>query len=337
MTDAAPPPPGPLLPRARTVSRALVGGALLLGPLARRAADRPGGGRAQTALVLGALVLGMPHGAADTEVLRAAAGGDRRRHGGLLAGYAAAGAVGTAYVARGGRGARPVVLLGSLAHFVEGELSCWAPATGTPLGRRGDALLRAAAAGLGSLGLQAAVAWADPERTSAGLSPDPAVTGGARTGLVLLRAADVPAGRRAVLVSLTTATAGASLLLAKRGDRAVAVDTALLGALALATPPAVSFSAYFGGWHALRHTARVADHLIARGALPATGGLARAGLRLAARSSWAAAVGVAAAGLLVARQPERAADAGLAAAVGLTLPHAVTVARLLVRDVSAAG
>jgi beta-carotene 15,15'-dioxygenase len=38
-------------------------------------------------------------------------------------------------------------------------------------------------------------------------------------------------------------------------------DLAVLGLLALATPPLIAFAAYFGLWHALRHTARLSDEL----------------------------------------------------------------------------
>jgi len=74
-----------LVPHARRASRAVALGTVALGTVASR-----GGARPQQALVLGALSLGMPHGAADTELLRQAAGGSRGRHAALLLGYAAA-------------------------------------------------------------------------------------------------------------------------------------------------------------------------------------------------------------------------------------------------------
>jgi Brp/Blh family beta-carotene 15,15'-monooxygenase len=38
-------------------------------------------------------------------------------------------------------------------------------------------------------------------------------------------------------------------------------DIAILGVLALTTPPLVAFAAYFGLWHALRHTARLSQEI----------------------------------------------------------------------------
>jgi beta-carotene 15,15'-dioxygenase len=57
----------------------------------------------------------------------------------------------------------------------------------------------------------------------------------------------------------STAIAGAWLL-AKR-DGARARDLAVLALLALITPPLIAFAAYFGLWHALRHTARLSQEI----------------------------------------------------------------------------
>jgi beta-carotene 15,15'-dioxygenase len=57
------------------------------------------------------------------------------------------------------------------------------------------------------------------------------------------------------------ATIGAGLFavawLLARKQFADARDIVVLGALALTTPPLIAFAAYFGLWHALRHTARL--------------------------------------------------------------------------------
>ncbi len=116
----------PLLPRARRASRAVAARrACSPAPRCSRWAPGSGGRAAQQGLVLGALALGMPHGAADTELLRSAAHGDRRRHAALVGGYAALAAAATAVVSRGGPAVDRLVLVGSAAHFAEGELACW--------------------------------------------------------------------------------------------------------------------------------------------------------------------------------------------------------------------
>lgn len=310
-----------LVPRARRASRLVVLVTAVGGAVAAR-----GGSRAQQALVLGALALGMPHGAADTELLRSAAGGDRRRHAGLLLGYAATAAGATAVVHRGGRGVDHAVLVASAAHFAEGELACW-PAGASH--RR--SLLRLVAAALTTVALPAAVGTANrrpPEVGASGATAAPAPRAvGDRNGLALLRD---PAARRWV-APLTGLGALAVVALALDRDREAAADSALLLALPLVAPPAPAFAAYFGGWHALRHTARVVDALVADGQLPSQRSLPGAFVTLGRRSAWAAAVGLVGAGVLAARDPEHASDHAFAAVLGLTVPHMATVAWELTR------
>ena len=177
----------PLLPHARRTSRLLVLAALASSALLRHRPD----GRAQQAVVLGALALGMPHGAADTELLRAAAHGSRPRHVLLASGYAALAAVSTVLVRRGGRGVDRAVLLASAAHFGEGELACWraAPA-GAP---RRRAALRLVAAAVTTVGLPAAVGTAGRRDPVVGLHG--ALEAGHETrGLPSRATGDRPAG-----------------------------------------------------------------------------------------------------------------------------------------------
>ncbi|MDP9432838.1 MAG: hypothetical protein M3P91_09050, partial [Actinomycetota bacterium] len=145
-----------LLPQARRTSRAVVLAALASSAVLSRRAP---GGRAEQAVVLGALALGMPHGAADSELLRAASRGSRPRHAALIAGYALLAVGSTVVVRRGGTGMEKAVLLASAVHFGEGELACWRPA---PLGRtRRRAALRLVASAVTTVGLPAAVGAAN--------------------------------------------------------------------------------------------------------------------------------------------------------------------------------
>lgn len=331
-------PQEPLLPQARRASRLLVGLALATG--LAPTAGRP---RLAQGVVLGALVLGMPHGAADTELLRAAAAGSRSRHVGLLAGYALLATGATAVVRRGGPWVERAVLLLSAAHFAEGELACWRAGPG-----RTD-LLRAVAAATTTVLLPAAVGAANRRPGSApapGNGPaaaavaspvapvlaladrdasravitSPARAAGAERGAAVLR-------RSVPVAGLAAFAAAGSAALAVRGDHAA--DTALLLGLDLAAPPAVAFAGYFGGWHALRHTARVVDALVAAGQLPRPASLPGAVAVLGRRSAWAAVVGGLGAAALITRDPERASDAAFSAVLGLTVPHMTTVALTL--------
>ena len=239
--------------------------------------------------MLAALALGMPHGAADTELLRAGVARlARGRHAALL---------GRLLRARGrlhGRrqARRPVGRAGGAARerraLRRGRAGLLGPApAGRPAAR---AALRLLAAAVATVGLPAAVGTA--ERGVAGASgstgvldaPPPRAVGD-RTGVALLRDPATAADGRAVPAALAVGSVAA---LALSGDREAAGDTARLTALALLAPPSLAFAGYFGGWHALRHTARVTDALVADGALPDPGTLPRAVAVLGRRSAWAA-------------------------------------------------
>ena len=284
---------------------------------------RAGSAGLQQAVVLGALALGMPHGAADTELLRSGAHGSRRRYAGLAMAYAGLGAVSTVLVRRGGGTVDRLVLLASAAHFGEGELACWRASP------RSHAALRMAAAAITTVGLPAAVGTGNRRPAEVGASGALASprSVGEHTGLDLLR----DPARRGAVAPLAALAAAAVAALAASGDREAAGDTALLTGLALLAPPATAFAAYFGGWHAVRHTARVVDALVIEGQLPPQPSLPRAFGELGRRSAWAAGVGLVAAGGLAAADPEHASDNAFAAVLGLTVPHMTTVALQLTR------
>jgi len=312
-----------LLPRARRASRVIALATAVAGPVVPRVFPGVAGQRVQQGLVLGALALGMPHGASDTELLTRAAHGDRRRHLALLTGYAALAAGSAAVVRRGGPWVERVVLVATAAHFSEGELACWGPAP-TGAARRRTAL-RAVAAATTSVLLPAAVGHANRRPPEVGMNAALEVTKAARgagehSGLTLLRR-----GSRTVGVPALVAAAAVAALAAS-GDREAARDSGLLLGLDLLAPPSSAFAAYFGGWHALRHTARVVDALVADGQLPAQRSLPGAILVLGRRSAWAAGVGLLGAAALALADPEHASDNAFAAVLGLTVPHMTTVA-----------
>lgn len=312
-----------LLPRARRASRVIALVTAVAGPVVPRLFPGIAGQRVQQGLVLGALALGMPHGASDTELLTRAAHGDRRRHAALLLGYAGLAAGSTAVVRRGGPWVERAVLVASAAHFSEGELACWGAAPKGAARRR--TALRAVAAATTSVLLPAAVGHANRRPAEVGANAALEITTAVRaasehSGLWLLR----KGSRTVALPALAAAVATAGL--AASGDREAARDSALLLGLDLLAQPSSAFAAYFGGWHALRHTARVVDALVAEGQLPEQRSLPGAIVTLGRRSAWAAGVGLLGAGALALKDPAHASDNAFAAVLGLTVPHMTTVA-----------
>lgn len=69
-------------------------------------------------------------------------------------------------------------------------------------------------------------------------------------------------GADQVIFWATLISAGiAGIWLLTKRDVARARDLAVLALLALVTPPLIAFAAYFGLWHALRHTARLSQEI----------------------------------------------------------------------------
>lgn len=116
----------------------------------------------------------------------------------------------------------------------------------------------------------------------------------------------------------------------RAGQRTVATDIGLIGALGALAPPLVAFAVWFGGWHALRHTARVLTVEPGCAALLADGGRRGAVLRLirlAALPSLAVFTVVA---VLVwftasAPDPDTAMAQVLRLLLALTVPHMIVV------------
>jgi beta-carotene 15,15'-dioxygenase len=118
-------------------------------------------------------------------------------------------------------------------------------------------------------------------------------------------------------VGRTALVAAALLALAaglRSADRTGRIGLALVVALALTAPPLVAFAAWFAGWHALRHLARVS---VDRPLAPV--------LRASVLPSLAAVV----AALAIAVSLAGVGAAVLLVLLALTVPHAVVVATVL--------
>jgi Brp/Blh family beta-carotene 15,15'-monooxygenase len=260
------------------------------------------------------LVAGVPHGAADHAIVARLAGD--RPVAAVAAVYAGAAAGVWALLRWADPAALIAVVILSGLHFGLGELEVarrltgWRPphlvalavavaGTGAlllPLARSGDQL-RAVATTV-SPGLARALGWAPMQ-----------------TGLV---AVWLLAALVAVVASLRT------------GHPAVALDVLILGAVGLLAPPLLAFAVWFGGWHSLRHCARLLTIEPGCAALLTTGRRREAVLRLirlAAVPSLAAWTALAALAWLTASasDPPAVLAQVLRLLLALTVPHALVV------------
>ncbi|MCO7222516.1 Brp/Blh family beta-carotene 15,15'-dioxygenase, partial [Klenkia sp. PcliD-1-E] len=191
------------------------------------------------ALAATGLVAGIPHGALDH--LAAARLLHRRRSGTsplralLAAGTLYAALAATTYLVFVAAPAPSLLLflVLSVLHFGAGEVTFW------DLPRRGRRVVAPVAGGLVLL---------------VPLARDPQLTGASLDALGV-RDPLSPAWSTGVLLALPTAAvlvAGALLL---TGRTRPAAELAALVVLVSTTPPLLALAAYFGGWHAVRHTA----------------------------------------------------------------------------------
>ena len=146
----------------------------------------------------------------------------------------------------------------------------------------------------------------------------------------LIGAAPMQTGLTVAWLIATVVAVTASL---RSGHPSVALDLTLIGVLGLVAPPLVAFAVWFGGWHALRHSARMLT--VEPGcALLLSIGQPRAAaqrlVRLAALPSIAALTTVAALGWFTVAAPDPTAVLAevLRLLLALTVPHMVVVAWL---------
>ena len=261
------------------------------------------------ALLVVAGVLGLPHGAVDHLAWGWAQGQTRPRVE-VVAGYALAAALAVGVALLVPVPALLALLALSVAHFAEGEVgwhrlrgeqACW------PAG---------AAAGLAVVSLPLLLRPEDVRPLLSALNPG-------LPGVLL-----APGVRAPVLV-LTALVVVAGAVSARRSPARLG-ELVLIVAVAVVLPPLAAFAAWFAGWHAVRHTARLVA-LNPRSSDELSAGQIAAPLRRFARDAalptLAALVGTALLAALLGLT-----GGLLVALLALTVPHTAVVARLSVRQ-----
>jgi Brp/Blh family beta-carotene 15,15'-monooxygenase len=259
------------------------------------------------------LLAGLPHGAVDHRLAAALTGLPAPL---VALAYGGAAVVTWGLLVLAGPLALVAVLALSVAHFGLGELEVVRATTGW----RPDRAVAVAigVAGTGALLLPLARAGDRLAAVAASISPD--------LGLLLASGTVRAAVGGTWLLAAVVAVAAA----ARAGRRAVVVDVLLVGALGLLAPPLVAFAVWFGGWHSLRHCARLLT-VEPRSADLVADGRPRAAARALARLAlWPTLAAVAAlVALLVATaaadDPGQAVGGTLLVLLALTVPHMVVV------------
>lgn len=262
------------------------------------------------------LAVGLPHGAVD-HLVAGRVGLQRGRRipmVPLLGAYVAAAAAFFAFARVAPDLALGAFVLVSIVHFGAGDVAFAAQRAGRTARFRAHLVVGAGATPV----LFPLALW--PERTRpvvADLAP----------GLEWLL---TPGVRWAVIVVTVAAVLAAAVQHGRDGDRLAAAEVVGLAAAFAITPPLVAFGAYFGGWHAVRHVARLlSTDPVARAALQR--GRAWPGLvRFARQAIVPTVLAVSTLGVLWwgagGAQGFVAANLGLLAA--LTMPHVVVVSGL---------
>ena len=259
------------------------------------------------------VLAGVPHGGVDHVMAMRLAG---RSAVVVVALYAAVAAVAWAVLQWGGPLALLVVIALSAVHFGLGELEVTTELTGW---RPGGAVAAAIViAGAGALLLPLARSGRQFSSVAAAVSPG------------LARLIGMAPVRTAVLVLwIVAALVAVAAALAAR-QPSCAVDVLLIGALGLFVPPLVAFAVWFGGWHSVRHCARMLGQEPGCAALLSRGETRAAWMRLArlaAPMSTAAVLAVL--GLAwytaTASDPTAALAGVLRLLLALTVPHMVVV------------
>ncbi|MCX6483783.1 MAG: Brp/Blh family beta-carotene 15,15'-dioxygenase [Mycobacterium sp.] len=268
------------------------------------------------ALVVAGLgfLAGVPHGAADHVMAARLSGG--RSMVGIAAAYAGMAAAAWALLEWGGLPALIVVVALSAVHFGLGELEVCRQLTGWQPGRL--VAIAIAIAGCGALVLPLARSGEQLTGVAAAISPGLAPLISGQPLEMTLAGMWLAAAVVAVVAAVWS------------GHVRVALDIVLVGALGMLAPPLVAFAAWFGGWHAIRHCARMLTVEPDCAALVSSGRNRAAVLRLirlAALPSVAALTTVLALGWITvtASDPTVVVAEILRLLLALTVPHMVVV------------
>lgn len=303
---------GPL-EAAATWSRWLIAGAVLVA--GGQAVGLPSLSSSVTLAIVGVgFLAGLPHGGVDHVVAMRLAG--NRSIWQVVAAYAGVAAVAWGLLEWTGPLALVVVVAFSALHFGLGEFEVAREMTGWRPGR----LLTAAAVISGSGALILPLARSGEQFTAVAAAVSPGLA-------EFISAAPLRIGLLATWLLAASVTVVASLL---SGHVAIAIDTALIAALGLLVPPLVCFAVWFGGWHALRHSARLLSEEPGCAALLARGRTRDAVRRLAglaAPPTVAALTAVIALGWFTVSAPDPTAVLAevLRLLLALTVPHMVVV------------
>lgn len=260
------------------------------------------------------LVAGVPHGAVDHLMTTRLAGGTPLLV--VASVYAGVAVAAWALLRWAGLAAVVVVVVLSAVHFGLGELEVARQVTGWQPGRLPAGAI--VIAGSGALVLPLARSGDQLEAVATAVSPDLAWLIGSAPVQIALMLTWFGAAVVAVAYSLVS------------GHPAVALDIVLIGALGMVAPPLVAFAVWFGGWHAVRHTARMLTVESGCAALLATGqgrAAVQRFVRLAALPSAAALAAVAALGWFTAAAPDPTVAVAevLRLLLALTVPHMAVV------------
>lgn len=284
------------------------GVAVLVSLLSRTTAASTAVGPVPIAIALLALVVGIPHGAVDNLTLTRALGARERVLGALV--YIAIAAVAAVAIIQWPGAAFVAVIAVTVWHFGTGDVEATRELQDLPPIRSWVRIPYAIA--LGSAPVLLPLTSPAAVATLTAIEPR----------LATVMTDQVIVGTRIVVLTLIV---GCLLWLIQTGDIRGAIELFALTVLGYVASPLIAFAVYFGFWHALRHTARLAQ--------VSQGGISLRSLLRVSRGGVPSVIGFVAVVLIlvtffdptVAMGP--ALWFGLAIIWGLTVPHMILVAR----------